>query len=587
MPYYISDQNPNCSGWAVEKEDGEVIGCHTTKDRAIAQMVAVSLAENIVVGGERKRKDKMKYKRAAADELEVGDYVSWNSSGGRARGEIRLIVRSGTLNVPNSDFTLNATEDDPAALIQVYRPVTGGWRETDTLVGHRFSTLTKINDLPEPDDDEDEDRVLPENYRPALSEDVPEGRACGNCYFYNEAKQLTEDGVRKAYCERWDEYVDGGFYCNAWQAKPGQIRQVDINVPDYIRENAEQGLRWHRDGLSGDGLVERTVREAAAMARGEVTEDKVRRMAAWFARHMSDLAAPSAKPGHPDYPSPGVVAHALWGGGTRDKSEQAMAWAKARVEALDSEERNQMTASTGALITSNVETRDLPMTLANFEFRDNSDYMSFRGYAAVFNSESEPLPFREKILPGAFSRSLRSRNNVKMFVNHNMDQVLASSRAGTLKLTEDSRGLLVEADLPPTTYAKDLSIMMRRGDVDSMSFGFSVPRNGDIWNEERTERTLKEVRLHEVSIVTSFPAYAATTAQVRTIDILAKRAGCAVDSIADAIRSIENGRELSPEQREVVAGLVKALTLESAPVAEPSPKLNLLRAKLNHAYKAI
>jgi HK97 family phage prohead protease len=361
----------------------------------------------------------------------------------------------------------------------------------------------------------------------------------------------------------------------------------EINVPDYIRENAEQGLRWHRDGLSGDGLVEATVREAAAMTRGDITEDKVRRMAAWFARHMSDLAAPSAKPGHPDYPSPGVVAHALWGGGTRGKSIQAMAWAEARVKALDSEERNEMTTSTGALITSNVETRDLPMTMANFEFRDDSDYMSFRGYAAVFNSESEPLPFRETIMPGAFSRSLRSRNNVKMFVNHNMDQVLASSRAGTLKLSEDNRGLLVEADLPPTSYAKDLSIMMRRGDVDSMSFGFSVPRNGDSWNEERTERTLKEVRLHEVSIVTSFPAYASTTAQVRTIDILAKRAGCAVDSIADAIRSIESGGELSAEQREVIAGLVDALTLQSAPVAEPSHKLHLLRTKLDHAFKAI
>jgi HK97 family phage prohead protease len=493
MPYFITDSAEECSGWATIKEDGEVIGCHDTKQAAIAQMVAVSLAENIPVGGERKAKKKIKTQY----------------------------------------------------------------------------------------------RELPDNYRPALSEDVPEGRACGNCYFYNEGMQITEDGTRKAWCERWEDYVDGGFYCNAWQAKPAQARQVDLSVPDFIRDNAEQGLRWHREGLSGDGLVERTVREAAAMARGDVTEDKVRRMAAWFARHMSDLAAPSAKPDHPDYPSPGVVAHALWGGGSRAESERAMAWAEAKVKALDSEERNGMTTQTGGLVTSNVETRDLPMTMANFEFRDDSDYMSFRGYAAVFNSESEPLPFRETILPGAFSRSLRSRNNVKMFVNHNMDQVLASSRAGTLKLSEDNRGLLVEADLPPTTYAKDLSIMMRRGDVDSMSFGFSVPRNGDTWNEERTERTLKEVRLHEVSIVTSFPAYAATTAQVRTIDILAKRAGCEVDSIADAIRSIENGSELSAEQREVIAGLVDALTLKSAPAAEPSQKLNTLRAKLDHAYKAI
>jgi hypothetical protein len=120
-----------------------------------------------------------------------------------------------------------------------------------------------------------------------------------------------------------------------------------------------------------------------------------------------------------------------------------------------------------------------------------------------------------------------------------------------------------------------------------MSFGFSVPKNGDIWNEERTERTLKEVRLHEVSIVTSFPAYASTTAQVRTIDILAKRAGCEVDRVADAIRSIESGGELSSEQREVIAGIVDALNAHVGSKPQSSNQLNLLRAKLDHAYKAI
>jgi len=54
MPYYISDSNPDCSeGWAVEKDDGEVIGCHDTKQSAVDQMVAVSLAENMEPGGER------------------------------------------------------------------------------------------------------------------------------------------------------------------------------------------------------------------------------------------------------------------------------------------------------------------------------------------------------------------------------------------------------------------------------------------------------------------------------------------------------------------------------------------------------
>ena len=78
--------------------------------------------------------------RAAPDALKVGDFVSWNSSGGRARGLIERIERDGSIDVPDSSFTINGTEDDPAALICVYR----NGEKTDTRVGHRFSTLTKI-----------------------------------------------------------------------------------------------------------------------------------------------------------------------------------------------------------------------------------------------------------------------------------------------------------------------------------------------------------------------------------------------------------------------------------------------------------
>ena len=79
-------------------------------------------------------------KKAQADELKVGDMVSWNSSGGRARGKITRIVRSGTLKVPKIDLTLNATEENPACLIRIYR----GDEPTDTIVGHRFRTLRKL-----------------------------------------------------------------------------------------------------------------------------------------------------------------------------------------------------------------------------------------------------------------------------------------------------------------------------------------------------------------------------------------------------------------------------------------------------------
>ena len=78
--------------------------------------------------------------RAAPDALKRGDFVSWNSSGGRAEGRIDRIERDGTIDVPDSSFTITGTADDPAALITLYRDK----EATDRKVGHKFSTLTKI-----------------------------------------------------------------------------------------------------------------------------------------------------------------------------------------------------------------------------------------------------------------------------------------------------------------------------------------------------------------------------------------------------------------------------------------------------------
>jgi hypothetical protein len=170
MPYYISQDNPDCAGWAVEKTDGEVVGCHSTKQDAIDQMVAVSLAEGIEPGGER-------------------------------------------------DIT----------------------------------------------------------------------------------------------------------------------RQVDLALPTYIRNAAAQGLRWHEEGKSGDGIVPRTVREARAMAEGNITEDKVIRVSAWAARHKPDLDATGAKPGQDGFPTPGAVAHYLWGIPTGTRYSDAVAWFDRKAEQIKAE----------------------------------------------------------------------------------------------------------------------------------------------------------------------------------------------------------------------------------------------------------
>jgi HK97 family phage prohead protease len=88
----------------------------------------------------------------------------------------------------------------------------------------------------------------------------------------------------------------------------------------------------------------------------------------------------------------------------------------------------------------------------------------------VFNSDSVPLPFIERIAPGAFKRSLQSRNEVKMLWNHDSGEPLASVRGGTLKLVEDERGLKVEATLANTSRGRDVAELIRSKTVDSMSF---------------------------------------------------------------------------------------------------------------------
>jgi len=95
--------------------------------------------------------------RAAADSLEVGDFVSWEFSNGRSQGRITRIVTDGQIEVPDSSFTINGTADDPAVLIRIYDEE----GETDRLVGHRATTLTKIDPLPESDEEDDAERELP------------------------------------------------------------------------------------------------------------------------------------------------------------------------------------------------------------------------------------------------------------------------------------------------------------------------------------------------------------------------------------------------------------------------------------------
>lgn len=110
-----------------------------------------------------------------------------------------------------------------------------------------------------------------------------------------------------------------------------------IAVPDYVQSAARRGLEWHAEGKSGDGVTDKTLREAREMADGSVSEDKLRRMGPWFRRHEPDMDAPKNKPGNKDFPGAGAVAWALWGGPTSGDIMRTAEWAERKVEQLDRE----------------------------------------------------------------------------------------------------------------------------------------------------------------------------------------------------------------------------------------------------------
>jgi HK97 family phage prohead protease len=533
MPYFITDKSPDCSGWATIKEDGEVIGCHETKQDAIDQMVAVSIAEDMEPGGER---------NSDADEVIIVDIDGTLIAGGRGIQK-------------NVDYVNELYKE-----FYIYI-VTGRSEDEEDM------TISELTDAGVQYDDIEfnEDMSVPTaTYKKQKAQDILEE---------NPIKLAIDNdaAARRAYSDLGIATMDPKTITTD---EMPSIRQVSLEIPVYIRTAARKGLDYYGQGLAGEGLVDRTVREARDLARGDITEDKVIRSNAWAQRHAVDLEAPKNSDSTNDqFPGAGAVAHYLWGINPLNP-QPARDWYERKANAIKDERglfnfyrtKSEYFANIPGMEDNKVETRRIQVNEFELRAGPTGDGMSFTGYAAVFNSDSEPLPFIERIAHGAFKKSLKSRQPIKMYMNHDSSMLLASTRSRTLRLEEDSKGLLVNADLPDTTVGRDLSVLMQRGDVDSMSFGFSVPAGGDSWSDDGMSRELRQVRLHEVSVVTGFPAYKATSASVRSLDLLAKRTGVDADKLAEAITMLESGNTLSDESAELLSSAVSKLRAEPAQV---------------------
>lgn len=150
------------------------------------------------------------------------------------------------------------------------------------------------------------------------------------------------------------------------------------------------------------------------------------------------------------------------------------------------------------------------------EIRAESDKRTLAGYAVVWNSDTTIGDyFVERVAPGAFTKAIRG--DVLALVNHDSGRVLGRTKSGTLRLSEDDRGLKVEIDVPNTTDGNDLWELVERGDVSGMSFGFRATKQE--WDDtgDLPHRTIIEAELFEVT-ATPIPAYDSTSLGKRSLD---------------------------------------------------------------------
>lgn len=206
------------------------------------------------------------------------------------------------------------------------------------------------------------------------------------------------------------------------------------------------------------------------------------------------------------------------------------------------------------------------------------------GHAAVFNARSEDLGgFREKIAPGAFTRTIAT-DDIHAVWNHDERIVLGRKKSGTLRLAEDEQGLAIENDAPDTQYVRDVVIApIKRGDVDQMSFMFQTIE--DAWNvvDGENVRTLLEVKLFEVSPVT-FPAYPQTDVSARS---LLTAVGLDLRAVAGALVRAERRLPSLTDDRDLLRAALDALT--RATNADPTTQTNTAgaSASLRHSRQRL
>lgn len=351
-----------------------------------------------------------------------------------------------------------------------------------------------------------------------------------------------------------------------------------------MRAEAARGLEWRRQ--YGRGGTEIGVARARDISNGtSLPIETIARMVSFFARHEIDREAEGWRPGEDGYPSAGRIAWALWGGDPgRTWAERIMRDQERVADMTDEEIRRAFAAQQGA-------SEHLWVRLEERDVVESEDGPVLAGLASVFDTRARVrLPdgrmVAEEVAPTAFNNTLE-RSDIFLLWAHDWAQPLARTGAGNLELRVSERGLEFAATLPDTQAGRDAAELVRSGIVNQMSFGFTVPAGGDrvaLQPDGSLLRTLVDVRLHEVSLVSRAAYGAATSAALRAdaFGLLCRSLEIDEESVLSAV---SGGSDLSVIVRtEPGVGTTSAALRAGTTATSLSPR-NLL-ARLDLAERA-
>jgi len=595
MPYFIEQVD---SGWNTVKDDGTVLGKHKTKTQAIAQMVAVSLAENIPAGGELKRAVASgSYSPPQGVQDAAKRALKWITEGyagsgftavGRARAQQLASGSDVSADVVNRMLQYFARHE-------VDKQATGfssgedGFPSAGRVAWDAWggdAGQSWVNGL----------------------EQVDSVRALGDQVGVSDFDDtLFVSGGLNEKVYTWIEeqnvplYVVTGRHEKDREETIALLDKLNVQYEKLIMQPDDSDASAQYKGAVASGLL------ADGLEVVFVVENNAEARSAYIKAGVENVYAPEDLPSNESDQRSLLMdeiselqADVLKVVASLTEIVSKISEVVEPVEPMDSVDpmmeedsvrfvepsKVAELAQRGERVQKGIEQR---IAFQDLEIRAEGDGMTLRGYAAVFNSPSQPLPFTETIERGAFMDSLKSRNDIKLLWNHDTSIVLGSTRAGTLKLAEDERGLYVDANLPNTQAGRDAVVSIQRGDVTGFSFGFRVPAGGDVWLNAN-ERVLKRVNIHEVSVGVAFPAYLGTegTANVRSVGEfaskivrLAEMRGVSAEELTDALLALESGEELTERQGELLTDTLSKVLKKDPEITNPQALLDLKKKQLD------